>query len=281
MNIGSYEYKKRFCQSLIDSHVLDNPASFQWPTLDPVSLEHLRSLPIWRDGLLAQHYTAQIVAAFAATIKDPMVKAAVTLQAQEQTRLVKIIRSFLSAYSIPTPALPTVVIPKNLEAAFIKVGYQNSLDLFWADGLREAAQKANVIPAVLDQRFDQLLAEQTRHTIFLVNWIAYQKMKLNKRWGEWNAVPALLNRSGALINLIAVFGPKDLDERPAATRWMARYTIEIFLKLCLCVHQTRMQTLGAGLLHPQVSVNLAKFTREIFKVWPKRRVGPSLDILKP
>jgi hypothetical protein len=279
MNIGSYEYKKRFCQSLVDSHVPDNPASLRWPTLDPVTLEHLQSLPIWREGLLTQHYAAQIIAAFAATLKDPMVKAAVTLQAQEQTRLVKTIQSFLSAYNIPAPALSTVAIPKNLEAAFIKVGYRNCLDLFWADGLRDAAQKANAIPAALDQRFEQLLVEQSRHTIFLVNWMAYQKAKLNKRWGEWNAAPALLSRSGALFSLIAAFGPKDLDERPAATRWMARYTIETFLKLCLSVHQTRMKSLSEDLLQPQISVNLAKFTREIFKVWPKRRVS-SIDMIK-
>ena len=203
-----------------------------------------------------------------------------TLQAQEQTLLVKTIQSFLSTYNIPAPALPAVKIPKNLEAAFIKVGYQNGLDLFWADGLRDAAQKANAVPASLDQRFEQLLVEQSRHTIFLVNWMAYQKAKLNKRWGDWNAVPALLSRSGALVTLIAAFGPKDLDERPAATRWMARYTIETFLKRCLAVHQTRMQTLGPDLLQPQLSVNLAKFTREIFKVWPKRRVG-SVDMIKP
>jgi hypothetical protein len=280
MNIGSYEYKKRFCQSLIDSHVPDNPANLQWPTLDAVTIEHLQSLPIWKEGLKSQHYAAQIVSAFAHTISDPMVKAAVTLQAQEQTRLVEIFQSFLNAYNIPSPVLPQVAMPKNLEAAFIKVGYQNCLDLFWADGLRAAAQRANVIPEVLDQRFDRLLAEQTRHTIFLVNWMAYQKTRLKKRWGEWNAVPAFFTRSGTLIGLIAAFAPKDLDERPAATRWMARYTIETFLKLCLFVHQTRMQTFGSDLLQPQIGVNLAKFTREIFKLWPKRRVG-SVDLIKP
>jgi hypothetical protein len=280
MDIGSYEYKKRFCQSLMDSHVPDDPASLRWPTLDPVTLEHLQSLPIWRKSLLAEHYAAQIVAAFAATLKDPMVKAAVTLQAQEQAQLVKIIQSFLSAYGMPSPALPPVTLPKNLEAAFIKIGYQNCLDLFWADGLREAAHKANAIPAVLGDRFDRLLAQQARHSVFLVNWMAYHKIKLNKRWGEWNAVPALLSRSGTLVSLIAAFSPKDLDERPASTRWMARYTIETFLKLCLSVHQTRMEPISTDLLQPQIAVNFAKFTREIFKVWPKRRVS-SIDILQP
>jgi hypothetical protein len=280
MNIGSYEYKKRFCQSFIDSHVPDDPANLRWPTLDPVTLEHLQSLPIWKKGLLAEHYAAQIVAAFATTLKDPMVKTAVTLQAQEQAQLVKMIQSFFSAYSIPAPTLSPATLPKNLEAAFIKVGYQNCLDLFWADGLREAAHKANTIPAVLDERFEQLLAQQARHSVFLVNWMAYQKIKLNKRWGEWNAVPAILSRSGTLVSLISAFGPKDLDERPASTRWMARYSIETFLKLCLSVHQNRMETISTDLLQPQIGVNLAKFTREIFKVWPKRRVG-SIDSLKP
>jgi hypothetical protein len=282
MNIGSYEYKKRFCQSLIDSHVPDNPDQLRWwPTLDASTIERLQGFSIWRNGLWAQHKGAQIVSAFAPTIKDPMAQAAVMLQAEEQVRLVKITQSFLSAYSIPSPVLAPVVIPKNLEAAFVKVGYQRSLDLFWADGLRAAAQKANVLPDALDQRFDQLLAEQTRHTIFLVNWMAYQKTKFNKRWSEWNAVPALWNRSGALVSLISAFGAKDVDERPAALRWMARYNMETFLTLCLSTQQKRMQTFDAELVQPQLSVNLAKLTREIFRVWPKRRVAPTVDILKP
>ena len=276
MNIGSYESKKRFCQYLIESHIPGSSGNQHWPTLEPLLIERIQSLSFWRECLLTQHYRAQIVCAFAQTLKDPMVKEAVTLQGQEQMHLVATLQSFLKTYNIPSPALPVVTIPKNLESAFIEVGYQNALDFFWVDGLRAAAHQAKFIPDELDQHFGLLCAEQTRHTVFLVNWMAYQKVKLKKRWGEWRAAPALWNRSGRFVRLMTAFGTKDVDERPDAMRWMMRFSPETFLSLCLFTQKQRMQTFDAELLQPQLSVNVATFAREIFKVWPKRRVGSTL-----
>jgi hypothetical protein len=275
MNIGSYEFKKRFCQCLIESHI-PGSLGIQWPTLEPSLIERIQNLSLWGECLLAQHHAAQIVCAFAQTLKDPMVKEAVMLQGEEQKRLVAIIQSFLKTYSIPSPTLPVVTISKNLEAAFIEVGYRNALDCFWMDGLREAAHQTKFIPDELDEHFGQLFAEQTRHTVFLVNWMAYQKAKLNKRWGTWSTVPALWNRSGMFVRLMTAFGAKDEDERPIAMRWMMRFSPEMFLTLCLATQQKRMQIFDAELLRPQLSVNVAAFAHEVFKVWPKRRVGSTL-----
>lgn len=276
MNIGSYESKKRFCQYLIESHMPGNSGNPHWPTLEPLLIERIQSLPFWGECLLTQHYRAQIVCAFAPTLKDPMVKEAVMLQGEEQKRLVATLESFLKAYGIPSPTLPVVVIPKNLESAFIEVGYQNALDFFWMDGLRATAHQAKFIPDELDQPLSLLFAEQTRHTVFLVNWMAYQKVKLKKRWSEWHAAPALWNRSGMFVRLMAAFRTKDADERPDAMRWMMRFSPETFLSLCLFTQKQRMQTSDAELLQPQFSVNVATFAREIFKVWPKRRVGSTV-----
>ncbi len=274
MNIGSYESKKRFCQCLIESHIPDSLG--KWPTLEPLLRERIQSLPFWKECLLTQHYNVQIVCAFAQTLKDPMVKEAVTLQGEEQKRVVAAIQSFLETYSIPSPTLPVVTIPKNLEAAFIEVGYRNALDFFWMDGLRAAAHQAKFIPDELNEHLSLLFAEQTRHTVFLVNWMAYQKVKLKKRWGEWRAAPVLWNRSGMFVRLMAAFGTKDVDERPDAMRWMVRFSPETFLSLCLLTQEQRMQTFDAELLQPQLSVNVATFAHEIFKVWPKRRVGSTV-----
>jgi tRNA isopentenyl-2-thiomethyl-A-37 hydroxylase MiaE len=281
MKIGSYEHKKLFCHSLVDSHIPYSPESRPWPILDALSVERVQSVPFWGEVLRTQHHGAQIVGAFAQTIKDPMVKEAVMLQGEEQKRFTAMIRSFLSTHNIPSSALPSAVVPKKLEAAFMEMGYRKCLDLFLADGLRVAARRTNFIPEDLDQYFDSLLAEQSRHTIFLVNWMAYQRIKLNKRWGELNAVPVLWNRSGSLTRLMAAFGTKDEDERSLATRWMTPFSAEAFLTLCLSEHQKRMQGVRPELLQPQLSANLANVAREAFKVWPQRRARPTVNMLKP
>lgn len=280
MKIGSYEHKKLFCHSLVDSHSSYRPDSLPWPTLDAPSVERIQSVPFWAEVLLTQHNAAQIVCAFAQTLKDPMVREAIRVQGEEQTRLTALIQSFLHQYQIPSP-VPSATRPHHLEAAFIKMGYRKCLDLFLADGLRAAAYQANFISEDLDQHFDSLLAEQSRHTIFFVNWMAYQSIKLNKRWLALSAAPVLWSRSSTLVKLMATFRPKDEDERPMATRWMARLSAEAFLTLCLSEHERRMQAFNAELLQPQLSANLARFAREAFKVWPQRRVSPTMDMLKP
>ncbi len=281
MKIGSYEHKKLFCHSFVDSHSPYSSDSLLWPNLDTALIEQIQSAPFWAEVLRTQHNTAQIVCAFAQTLKDPMVKKAIILQGEEQKRLTVIIQSFLDRYNIPSPTLPLVVIPNNLDIAFIEVSYRKCLDLFFADGLRAAAHQSRFIADDLDQHFDFLLAEQSRHTIFFVNWMAYQRIKLNQRWGNLSAVPVLWSRSGALVKLMAAFRPKDEDERPVATRWMARFSAETFLSQCLSEHEKRMQASGPELLRPQLSANLAIVAREAFKVWPQRRASPTINPLKP
>ncbi|WP_404790025.1 hypothetical protein [Altericista sp. CCNU0014] len=281
MNPGSYEFKKLFCRSFTDSHAPYSADSLVWPILDDAFVGRLQSIPFWGEVLLTQHNAARVTRAFAQTLKDPMVKETVTLLEEEQQRLVAIVRAFLMAYGIPSPVLPTVTVSKNPEAAFIRAGYRKCLDLFVADGLRVAAAQVNFIPDEINQRFASLLTEHNRHSIFLVNWMAYQKVKLNRRWNQSSAVPALWNRSAALVKLMSAFRAKDEDERPPAERWMAQFSAESFLTFCLSEHQKQMQAFDPELLRPQLAANLATVAREAFKVWPQRRVGPPVNVPKP
>lgn len=280
-NLGSYEFKKLFCRSFIDSHTPYRSDSLLWPVLEDGFVERIRSIPFWGEVLQTQHRETQIVCAFAQPLKDPMVKETVLLLGEEQKRLTAILRAFLHAYGIPSPALLSPALPKNLEAAFMQAGYRKCLDLFVADGLRAAAFQTRFIPEELNQLLAQLMTEQYRNSIFLVNWMAYQKTKLNRRWNQWSAVPAIWSRSAALVQLMAAFGAKDEDERPPAERWMTRFSAEAFLTLCLSEHQHQMQAFDAELLRPQLGANLATVAREAFKVWPQRRVSPTLNMVKP
>jgi hypothetical protein len=77
MKIGSDEHKQRFCREFIASHCRFDPEALAWPDLDAASLERLRAIPFWQEVLYTERRAGAIVAAYAATITDPLVHEAV------------------------------------------------------------------------------------------------------------------------------------------------------------------------------------------------------------
>ena len=84
MKIGSDEHKQRFCRQFMASHCRFDPASLAWPDLDDVALGRLRGIPFWQEVLHTERRAGVIVAAFARTIADPLVREAVTIQGFEE-----------------------------------------------------------------------------------------------------------------------------------------------------------------------------------------------------
>src|SRR5262249_45100764 len=100
MKIGSDEHKQRFCHDFIASHCQFEPAALSWPDLDAAELERLRAIPFWQEVLYTERRAGAIVAAYAATIADPLVREAVTLQGFEEARHAELLRLMIHRYGI-------------------------------------------------------------------------------------------------------------------------------------------------------------------------------------
>src|SRR5215468_9443069 len=98
MKIGSDEHKQRFCNAFIASHCRFDPERLAWPDLDAAALERLRGIPFWQEVLYTERRAGAIVAAYAATIADPLVREAVTLQGLEEARHAEPVRFLAGAF---------------------------------------------------------------------------------------------------------------------------------------------------------------------------------------
>jgi hypothetical protein len=273
MKFGSYEHKKLFCRSFIDSHTPFQPELLSWPKLDVPYLERLQSIPFWPDFLREQQKTAQIVHSYAQTVRDPLMKEAIALLAEEEEDLAHQLKSIMEFYGIPTLGSLSIQLSRKIESAFIDNGFENCLDSFLGFGLFGVAQQAYYLPETLLQVFDSFLEDKTRRIIFFINWWTYWNIKLKQRsgWSEVRGIRSLWTRRRNLIKLISAFNKEvSSDSTLTAERLLGEMTLEQFLKTCQSEQVHRMQGFNSNLLRPQGNHNLASWIQKIVQFWPQR-----------
>ena len=106
MRIGSLEHRDAFCSHFAETYLDYDPKALPWPVLDDAALHRLRQVPFWEEVFYAERRAGAIVAAFTETITDPVVKAALALQGQEETRHANLIRVMVERYGLDAPERP-------------------------------------------------------------------------------------------------------------------------------------------------------------------------------
>src|SRR5262249_41417418 len=92
MKIGSQEHRDAFCADFTRTYVEYDPKTLPWPDLDDVALQRLRSVPFWEEVFYTERRAGAIVAAFTESVSDPVLKSAIALQGEEETRHANLIR---------------------------------------------------------------------------------------------------------------------------------------------------------------------------------------------
>lgn len=276
IKIGSYDSKKQFCRRFAEGYLLE-PEVAPWPALDSSSLDRLQRIPLWASLLQSQFTAAQVVNAFAQTLSDSMIKEAIALQAQHEEQHYQELVAFVKAYDLAVPTPQTVLPATNLETAFIDLGFQKCLNALLGFGFYGLAQETQAFPDELLQRFDRLLAEESRHIVFFINWFAYSQTKLGKSWNELRGISAIWQRWGDLLNLLMAFGKDDDEDNILFILFGGtnpeQLTAERFLALCLSENKRRMSLPGTAGLQPKLAPALASFGRSAWQFWPHRKAN--------
>jgi hypothetical protein len=270
--LGSEEHKRRFCRLLLDTFNPYKPTVIAWPQLDAAALKRLTDLPFWDVAVQTEGYASRRVQALADVVFDPLLKEAISLNAFEEGRHKLVIEHMLRFYGIKIGAEPDYAAPRDAEWAFIRTGYGECFDSFFAFGLFKLARDSGYFPPALVEVFEPVVHEEGRHILFFVNWVAYtraskpllQKIIFAAKCAAALAVSALnrLSLAGA-----AGGGNKGNDNFVVAggETLTVNLTPRVFLATCLAEHERRLSEYDATLCRPTLMPRLAKMALKFIK----------------
>ena len=271
IRLGSDAHKTLFCRTLLDTFDPYRPAVIDWPQLDTEARARLTSLPIWDIAVQTEGRARLNVASYAAETTDPLLREAIELNAFEEGRHKDVLSHLVAAYGIALAAEPDYAAPRDPEWAFMKTGYSECIDSFFAFGLFESARRSGFFPEALVETFEPVIREESRHILFFVNWAAWHRrtMPLWRRpWFELKALTVWLCLiwermsiardvgHGVQDNNFTMSGAKSVgDDIDTAG----------LIDLCLAESARRMSAYDRRLLRPRAVPALARLARRFMR----------------
>jgi hypothetical protein len=265
--IGSEEHKTLFCRVFVDTHQPYRPEEIPWPDLDAESLARLRSLPVWDEAVRTEAATALKVQTLGERETDPVLKEAISLQGYEEGRHAAIIRLLTERYGIPVAPAPGPTAPRDATWTFLRTGYGECLDSFFAFGLFAIGKRSRFFPDPLIDIFDGIMQEEARHILFIVNWAAYLRRNrpLVLRPGfdarrAWNILAQAVDRARGAMSMGG-----GGDGAPTQDGFTIKshaafgdFSARSFLTLCLAENARRLDVYDPRLLRPALVPPLVK-----------------------
>lgn len=265
---GDAAHYAMLTQLLIATYNPYKPAVLNWPVLEPDTLARITSLPIWDIAVATEIKASMRIEAFAATIADPALKAALLHMAAEEARHKDVLSRLVAAYDIPLKPEETYSPPRDAEWAFMVTGYSECVDSFFAYGLFEMARRSGYFPPELVDTFEPVVQEEGRHILFFTNWIAWHKATMPLWRRPWFALKTAAVWGFLIYERIGI--AKDVDGLENAD---ANFTVNgskaltdemdpaRLIDICLAEDKKRMSGYDPRLLRPTTMPKLARFVR--------------------
>jgi hypothetical protein len=284
IRIGSDEHGRLLCRTFIETHRPYEPRDIVWPQLDEEGLARLKSLPVWDEAVRTEAATAVKVQTLGETETDPILKEAIALQGYEEGRHAEIIALLTKNYGIPTAPFGEPERPKDPKWTFLRTGYGECLDSFFAFGLFDLGRRTEYFHEDLIAIFDQIMQEEARHILFIVNWAAYlrarQPVPLRPAFDTrraWNIVAQAFDRVKGAMQMAGGNGngSEDGGEAKKGTQdgftlkshsAFGDFTLRSFLELCLSENERRLAIYDSRLLRPFL---VPSAVRLLVKVLPR------------
>lgn len=296
LKIGSPEHKELFCRVFIETHDPFKPAEIRWPDLDSETLARLKAMPVWNEATRTEAATAVKVQSLGDTEKDPVLARAISLQGYEEGRHAETLLLLARHYGIKIDDHPAPEVPANPTRAFLRTGYGECMDSFFAFGLFRMGEQARYFPDALVKIFETIMQEEARHILFIVNWAAYLRAQRPAvarpafdLWRAWNIVGQAVGRLKGALAMTG--GGKDESKRGSgaearekvvdkskagftvgAASFFSNFSIRNFLELCLAENDRRLSLYDSRLLRPTM---VPSVIRKVVKVLPRRPPSPS------
>lgn len=285
VRIGSDEHGRLLCRTFIETHRAFEPRDIVWPQLDAEGIARLKSLPVWDEAARTEAATAVKVQTLGETETDPILKEAIALQGYEEGRHAEIIALLTKNYGIPTAPFGEPERPKDPTWTFLRTGYGECLDSFFAFGLFDIGRRTRYFHEDLIALFDQIMQEEARHILFIVNWAAYLRARrpisLRPAFDTrraWNIAAQAIDRVKGAMQMAGGNGDGDKnggEERKGTQDGFTLkshtvfgdFKLRSFLELCLAENERRLSIYDSRLLRPFL---VPSAVRLLVKVLPRK-----------
>jgi len=270
LRIGSAEHKALFCREFVDTFDQYEVRDVRWPELSDADLHRLRALPFWGEAVSSERTASARVRAMADVEPDPELREAIALQADEEARHAALLESLLGHYGIAIPD-GAGQRPRDAEWGFLRMGYGECFDSFFAFGLFRLAADSGIFPAPLVARFDRVMQEEARHILFFTNWVAYRHLQL-----PFHRKARFLVRRGLGISVQAIGRVKtalqlrDANDGDDFTMQVpdsiGEITMRTLAATCLSENERRLAGYDARLLRPRL---VPRLVRQVLRLAPR------------
>lgn len=242
----------------VNTHNPYRPEDVAWPDLDFEALARLKALPVWNEAVRTEAATAVKVQSLGRAERDPLLAEAISLQGYEEGRHAAVIAHLTRRYGIRVDPFPDPTPPLDPTWAFLRTGYGECLDSFFAFGLFEIGRRTEFFPNGLIAIFDQIMQEEARHILFLVNWAA--DLRARRSWlakpgfdvrRAWNVAAQAFDR---LRGAMAMKSSRTQTGFTLKTHGeLGDFSLRSFLALCLAENARRLAPYDDRLLRPTLT----------------------------
>lgn len=272
---GSAAHRRAMCRMFADTFNPYKPSVIPWPELEPEALARITSLPIWDIAVQTEGRARLRMAAYAETLSDPELRATIARNGWEENRHKEVLARLVEAYGIPLQPEPEYVAPRDAEWAYMKTGFAECIDSFFAFGLFEAARRSGFFPQELTDTFEPVIQEECRHILLFANWLAWHRanLPLHRRiWFELRVAAVWIalgvERAGLARTVAGKPPPKD-DKNFTITSAEALSAEAMgfrdILDLCLAENDRRFAGYDARLLRPTTTPAIARVLRRFLR----------------
>ena len=269
IRIGSDQHRDLFCRMLLDSFDPYRPAVIDWPELAPDARARLVGLPFWDVAIETEESAAARMQALADATEDPLIREALALNAFEERRHREVLGHMVRFYGIRLGPPPTPPAPLEAGWGFLRTGYGECFDSFFAFGLFALARRSGFFPEPLLGVFEPIVQEEARHNLFFANWVAY--MRRCRRGPARLSFDARRIAAMALQAWRRIAGARRMDGDNFTRTGSAAIGVTItpteFLRLCLAENDRRFAPYDARLVRPRAMATVA---RAIAALLPRR-----------
>lgn len=192
LRLGSRDHLAVLCHSLLDTHDPYRPALIDWPPLDEATRRRIVGLPIWDIAVATEGRAGMNVRTYGEGVADPLLRAAIDMNAFEESRHKAVLADMVAAYGITLAPEPAYVRPRDPEFAFMRTGYSECIDSFFGFGLFRIAHDSGFFPQELVDTFEPVMREEGRHILFFVNWVAWWRRNMPWWRRPWFEAKVLL-----------------------------------------------------------------------------------------